>query len=614
MKTLLTFLAAAIFIGTAVPNAEARESVSIDFFYDHLESYGSWQEVGDYGYCWRPYDIDEDWRPYSDGRWVYTDAGWTWYSEEPYGWAVYHYGRWVNIDDLGWIWVPGTEWGPGWVSWRHSSRYVGWAPLPPEAYFRINIGFSAWVDDYYDIGPRHYCFVENRNFGARRLRSVFIDQRENYTIINQTTNITNITYVNDTPYNGGLRYDQQSRLSSEPIGRYKLDRRQAFEGDTRNLSSEKLRSRMDGDSLSVFAAPFIDKTQATPRKVKEKLDAARVDRGWKGVGSPEQVSELRTKMKSQVKTPEALPPQPKFERNVEKAAEKETQREMERAADQKEKPSRVKRPENDLVIRPGMPPVTSEKKPRSIDSPPSPADDGKTENGKKPAAREDESPGKPDKSDRNMDRGPGIPQVNDLPKPNEERKPKNKDVEPEKRMEPEPRKEPKPVEPKPVEPAPMPKIEPNRPDEMKPVPRPENPPTPQPEKEEKKGKGRSEEKRKMTAPQIARPEAAPREPEKRKEPEPRKKQEPAPIPAPTKQAPIPPQMVRPEAPQREPEKRKEPVPRKKQEPAPAPAPTKQAPIPMKPDVAKPEQPKAPPAEGKSETEKEKEEKKGKGKR
>ncbi|MCE2694183.1 MAG: hypothetical protein LW645_07940 [Verrucomicrobiaceae bacterium] len=48
---------------------------------------------------------------------------------------MYHYGRWANVERHGWIWVPGTEWGPGWVSWRHSPRYVGWAPLPPEALF-----------------------------------------------------------------------------------------------------------------------------------------------------------------------------------------------------------------------------------------------------------------------------------------------------------------------------------------------------------------------------------------------------------------------------------------------------------------------------------------------
>jgi hypothetical protein len=66
------------------------------------------------------------WRPYTNGRWVYTDAGWTWISEEPFGWATYHYGRWARLRNIGWIWVSGDEWAPAWVSWRKSNDYVGW--------------------------------------------------------------------------------------------------------------------------------------------------------------------------------------------------------------------------------------------------------------------------------------------------------------------------------------------------------------------------------------------------------------------------------------------------------------------------------------------------------
>jgi hypothetical protein len=31
----------------------------------------------------------------------------------------------------GWCWIPGTLWGPAWVSWRWGGGYVGWSPLPP---------------------------------------------------------------------------------------------------------------------------------------------------------------------------------------------------------------------------------------------------------------------------------------------------------------------------------------------------------------------------------------------------------------------------------------------------------------------------------------------------
>jgi hypothetical protein len=53
--------------------------------------------------------------------------------------------------------------------WRHSDRYVGWAPLPPESRETIRVGviLGNWVDTYYDIGPTNYSFVEVRNLGAQ---------------------------------------------------------------------------------------------------------------------------------------------------------------------------------------------------------------------------------------------------------------------------------------------------------------------------------------------------------------------------------------------------------------------------------------------------------------
>ena len=52
-------------------------------------------------------------------------------SDEPYGWATYHYGRWLYDDFQGWVWKPGVEWAPAWVGWRSNDDYIGWAPLGP---------------------------------------------------------------------------------------------------------------------------------------------------------------------------------------------------------------------------------------------------------------------------------------------------------------------------------------------------------------------------------------------------------------------------------------------------------------------------------------------------
>ena len=298
-------------LGTAMMGARAAVEVSVDFFHDSLEPYGDWREVADYGYCWQPRDVDPDWRPYSDGNWVYTDAGWTWVSDEPYSWAVYHYGRWLRVDQVGWVWVPGTEWGPAWVSWRRGPRHVGWAPLPPEARFSRSVGFTGRVDADFDIGPANYRFVEVRNFGAPRLRTVFVEPQENITIINQTTNITRITYVNNVVYNEGPQYDVISRKSAQPIRRLKLERREEIEGDPRTVRPEQLRARVEGESLRVVAPQFDPKPASAPRKVAAKVEKAEVDRGWKNAGPPAEVAKLRTKIKSEPATPVELAQPPK---------------------------------------------------------------------------------------------------------------------------------------------------------------------------------------------------------------------------------------------------------------------------------------------------------------
>src|ERR1041385_1169245 len=87
-------------------------------FYEPLTSYGRWEVVGSYGRCWIPARVERDWRPYCNGYWQRTEAGWYWASDEPWGWAPYHYGRWDFGDQFGWFWVPQTVWAPAWVSWQ----------------------------------------------------------------------------------------------------------------------------------------------------------------------------------------------------------------------------------------------------------------------------------------------------------------------------------------------------------------------------------------------------------------------------------------------------------------------------------------------------------------
>ena len=95
------------------------------FFYDRLSPFGDWLYLNPFGYVWVPRHMGYRWRPYSDGRWVWTEVGWTWIANEEWGDIPFHYGRWGWDEEIGWFWVPGSVWGPAWVSWRSNDQYHG---------------------------------------------------------------------------------------------------------------------------------------------------------------------------------------------------------------------------------------------------------------------------------------------------------------------------------------------------------------------------------------------------------------------------------------------------------------------------------------------------------
>jgi hypothetical protein len=277
---------------------------SYSLFYTRLEPYGSWVETPSYGYVWQPREAIESrsWRPYTNGHWVYTDAGWTWISEEPFGWATYHYGRWTRLRGIGWVWVPGDEWAPAWVSWRVSNDYVGWAPLPPEARFEVQVGIRNWADNYYDIGPEQYCFVPTREIGTERIERVVVPTDQNVTIVNQTTNVTNITCNNTIVVNQGPNYDELRARSQQPIPRLRLERRTT-------VTTENPRSVVKGEVVEV-AAPVIAHAQPVERPpvVKRTVRETVVEHGWEGVADQKAAQQARAKIKSEASPPPNAPP------------------------------------------------------------------------------------------------------------------------------------------------------------------------------------------------------------------------------------------------------------------------------------------------------------------
>lgn len=273
---------------SARPNDTEDDSYST--FYRKLDPYGDWIETSSYGYVFQPRQAvgESGWRPYTDGHWVYTDAGWTWISAEPFGWATCHYGRWARLRGVGWVWVPGNEWAPAWVSWRRGNDFVGWAPLPPEARFDRQTGIRDVSDNRYGIAPKEYAFVPVREFGGPQASRVIVPPARNVTIINQTKNVTNITYTNNTVVDRGPSYDDLRARSQHQIPRLRLER-------SKNVNAEKPVIRGD-----VVAMPVRDfrpaPNNARPPRVQRKIDQPVVEPARPAVRNPPPAQPAHPKM------------------------------------------------------------------------------------------------------------------------------------------------------------------------------------------------------------------------------------------------------------------------------------------------------------------------------
>jgi hypothetical protein len=196
------------------------------------------------------------------------------------------------------VWVPGYTWAPAWVSWRSNDDYVGWAPLPPEARWRVGFGFGGWVDSRFDIGPGFYSFVGVGDFGAPALGAVILDRSRNVTIINNTTNITNITNNNGNVYTGGPKYAAIAARSTRPIPTLKLVR-QGSPGALKGANGKFL-AHQQGSQLVVLA-PKVTAPEGkapAPAKVTKTLTGVKADNGWAGT-DPSQRQALESKFKSE---------------------------------------------------------------------------------------------------------------------------------------------------------------------------------------------------------------------------------------------------------------------------------------------------------------------------
>ncbi len=172
------------------------------YFYASLSPYGTWIDLGYGAVAWKPTIIVRTWKPFYQGRWIWTDYGWYWYSYEPFGHIVYHYGRWYFDDYYGWIWIPDFEWAPAWVEWRYTDTYIGWAPLSPYGTFSISIGIH--FTRSYSIHYTNWHYVHVNYFCSPYLTNYYVAPKYKYRIHSKTKYRTDYSYYNGRVRNNGI--------------------------------------------------------------------------------------------------------------------------------------------------------------------------------------------------------------------------------------------------------------------------------------------------------------------------------------------------------------------------------------------------------------------------
>jgi hypothetical protein len=182
---------------------------------EDLDEYGSWRDSPDYGNVWVPSHVDAGWAPYRDGHWIWVAPwGWTWVDDEPWGYAPFHYGRWVYYDNY-WGWAPGPYYvrpyyAPALVAWFGGGGWgvgfgfgggYGWCPLGfgepfipwygvSRGYFnRVNINITnvnitnVYNNNYINRGglhggqPLHYANLHARNGFTAVSRDTLVNSR-----------------------------------------------------------------------------------------------------------------------------------------------------------------------------------------------------------------------------------------------------------------------------------------------------------------------------------------------------------------------------------------------------------------------------------------------------
>jgi hypothetical protein len=167
--------------GEIAVGADANEYTDTDpsaltEFQPALAGHGEWVDDSTYGTVWVPSqaEVGSDFVPYTTaGHWTYAeDTSYVWVSDYSWGWAPFHYGRWVHVGHHGWAWIPGRTYSGAWVVWRTGSGYdyVGWAPAGPDWYWYNGyaVGWTFGWSPYYSYC--HHDHLYNPRLGGYVVR------------------------------------------------------------------------------------------------------------------------------------------------------------------------------------------------------------------------------------------------------------------------------------------------------------------------------------------------------------------------------------------------------------------------------------------------------------
>ncbi len=208
-------------------SARSAEYVSRNVIgYEDLDQYGTWQPYGDYGPVWVPTAVSPGWAPYRYGHWAWVSPwGWTWVDDAPWGFAPFHYGRWIHAG-FGWAWVP----GPNYVRPVYAPALVAWVGGTG---FSVGMSFGDGVG-WFALGPREpfipwywgsQGYFSRVNYTNTRVTNVYINSyynnyyRPNWGGRDGGRTMARIDYANRYAPNGMTFVDHDSFVNGRNVSR-----------------------------------------------------------------------------------------------------------------------------------------------------------------------------------------------------------------------------------------------------------------------------------------------------------------------------------------------------------------------------------------------------------